>query len=135
MGRVSGKLGKLVRERARAKCEYCHFPEAAAELPFHFDHIIAGKHNGQTALENLSWACFSCNLHKGSNIAGIDPTTGELCRLFNPRNDSWADHFLWEGAQLRGMTKEGRTTIEVLKMNEPGMVSLRESLRLEGLFE
>ena len=27
--------------RAQGRCEYCHFPEAASELPFHLDHVIA----------------------------------------------------------------------------------------------
>ena len=32
---------KTVRVRADHRCEYCRFPEAFAELPFHFDHVIA----------------------------------------------------------------------------------------------
>lgn len=53
-------------------------------MPFHVDHVIAEKHRGETVLENLAWACFSCNMHKGPNIAGIDPVTGETVRLFRP---------------------------------------------------
>jgi len=34
-------LEALVRQRAEARCEYCHFPEALAEVPFQFDHIIS----------------------------------------------------------------------------------------------
>ncbi len=62
--------------RAAGRCEYCHFPMSASRLPFHCDHIIAEKHGGPTVDENLAWACFRCNLHKGPNIAGLDPVDG-----------------------------------------------------------
>ena len=39
---------------AGQRCEYCHFPEAFAEIPFHLDHVIAGQHGGATRLENLA---------------------------------------------------------------------------------
>jgi hypothetical protein len=38
-------------------------------------------------LANLSWSCTQCNLHKGSNIASIDPRTGERTQA-PPRVDS-----------------------------------------------
>ena len=37
----------FVRARAGYRCEYCHFPEAIAELPFQLDHIIAQQHGGE----------------------------------------------------------------------------------------
>jgi hypothetical protein len=120
--------------RAQGRCEYCHFPEAASELPFHLDHVIAEKHGGPTTSANLAWACFSCNLHKGPNIAGLDPDTGELTRLFHPRTDVWTEHFVWDGAWLRGRTAVGRTTLAVLAMNATDSVAVREALRDEGTF-
>jgi hypothetical protein len=126
--------GKVVR-RARGRCEYCHFPEAASELPFHLDHIIAEKHRGPTSAANLAWACFSCNLFKGPNIAGIDPVTGKLTRLFHPRRDHWPEHFYWEGIWLRGKTAIGRTTVAVLAMNAADSIAVREAWRDEGDLE
>ena len=35
------RLKETVRRRAGLRCEYCHLPEAIAELPFQFDHVIA----------------------------------------------------------------------------------------------
>jgi hypothetical protein len=35
--------------------------------------------------ENLAFACYHCNLHKGPNLSGIDQESGALVRLFNPR--------------------------------------------------
>jgi hypothetical protein len=54
---------------------------------------MAEKHGSSTGESNLAWACFSCNLHKGPNIAGIDPATGKLTWLFHPRQDAWEQHF------------------------------------------
>lgn len=105
-----------------------------SELPFHIDHIIAEKHRGLTVLENLAWACFSCNMHKGANVAGIDPVTDEVVRLFRPRQDVWGQHFRWQGAWLQGLTSIGRVTVAVLEMNDPDMVLLRELLLNEGVF-
>jgi hypothetical protein len=46
-------------------------------------------------VENLAFACVFCNRYKGSDIATVDPVTGEAVRLFDPRQDSWGDHFEW----------------------------------------
>jgi len=43
---MDARLKNLVRRRAGFRCEYCHLPEAVAELPFQFDHIIAQQHGG-----------------------------------------------------------------------------------------
>jgi hypothetical protein len=121
-------MEREVMRRAAGRCEYCQFPESAAELPFHIDHVIARKHRGPTEPWNLAWACFSCNLRKGPNIAGLDPVTGELTRLFHPRRDGWMVHFEWHGPWLRGLTAVGRTTVSVLGINDEDSVSVRAAL-------
>ncbi len=128
------QLQESVRRRSGFRCEYCHFPAALAELPFQFDHIVAQKHGGTTTAENLAFACFYCNSYKGPNVAGLDPDTGRLVRLFHPRRDDWAEHFRWEQAWLAGRTAVGRVTIEVLRINHPDAITLRESLIAEGAF-
>jgi hypothetical protein len=75
-----------------------------------------------------------CNLHKGPNIAGLDPATGELTRLYNPRRDRHTEHFAWLGAVIAGLTPVGRTAVHVLAMNDPYMVAGREALMKEGRF-
>jgi hypothetical protein len=134
MARPDSILEREVIRRANGRCEYCQFPNFAAELPFHLDHVIATKHRGETVSENLAWACFSCNLRKGPNIAGRDPETGKLTRLFNPRADRWSEHFRWLGAHLVGISDVGRTTVDVLTINDPDAVAVRPSLAAEGLF-
>jgi hypothetical protein len=86
---------------------------------------------GGSAPDNLCWACTSCNLHKGPNIAGIDQQTGQLVPLFHPRQQVWADHFEWNGAIIRGKTPVGRATAAVLAFNLPENVELREALIAE----
>ena len=76
----------------------------------------------------MRYVCSFCNSHKGTNIAGLDPKTRKLARLFNPRRQKWARHFRWDGPLLIGRTPIGRTTIAVLNMNGPFLVELREGL-------
>ena len=62
-------LKETVRRRAGFRCEYCHLPEAIAELPFQLDHVIAGQHGGLATEDNLALAWARCNRYKGPNSA------------------------------------------------------------------
>ena len=127
-------LDEEVRTRAHDACEYCRLPQAASRIRFPIDHVVALQHGGPTEAANLALCCGRCNRYKGPNLAGIDPTTGRLTRLFNPRRDRWGRHFQWEGALLIGRTAIGRTTIIVLNINLPSAVAVREELAAEGVF-
>jgi hypothetical protein len=128
-------LQQLVWKRAGDTCEYCRLPQQFDILPFQFDHVIVIKHHGPTSAENLAISCYNDNAHKGPNIAGIDPVTGALTRLFNPRRDDWKAHFAWNGPELVGRTPIGRTTIDVLNMNLPERVEHRRLLFQAGVLE
>ena len=110
-------LRDRVASRAEHLCEYCRLPDRWTSLPFQVDHIIAEKHEGETSLENLAYACSHCNAFKGPNIAGRDHQTQQTVRLFDPRHDNWRDHFEWDGAAVQGRTPIGRATIAVLRIN------------------
>ena len=131
---MSPTLLREVWRRAAGRCEYCHLPASRYPWPFHVDHIISLQHGGQTVVENLAWACLHCNLHKGPNLAGRDPATGKLTPLFHPRQDQWRDHFEWNGAELVGRTVIGQVTIQVLAINDPDFLTVREALLEEGVF-
>ena len=131
---MDAALQRLVRQRAGERCEYCHLPQAASGVPFEIDHIIARHHKGRTVAGNLAEACIYCNSYKGSNISGLDQATGKLTPLFNPRRHKWSYHFRYEGGVLVGRTAIGRTTVEVLRINLPNLVALREELMEDGLF-
>jgi hypothetical protein len=123
-----------VWRRADGRCEYCHLPQACHRAPFQIDHVIAEQHGGKTTSENLAVSCLRCNKRKGPNVAGVTPDTGEIVRLFNPRTDTWTEHFRWEHAVLVGLTPIGRATIVVLAINHPSAIGVREELMAEGVF-
>jgi len=131
---MDAALDHAVRQRARLSCEYCLMPQGIHRLRFPIDHIIARQHGGATVLENLALACGRCNLHKGPNIAGIDPQSGQMARLFNPRIDRWSEHFRWNGALVEGVSPEGRATVVTLAMNHAEDVAIRLELIEQGRF-
>ncbi|HEY2585712.1 MAG TPA: HNH endonuclease signature motif containing protein [Tepidisphaeraceae bacterium] len=128
------KIELIARFRAGGVCEYCHLPETISHLQFPLDHIIARQHGGASTEDNLALACPWCNQHKGPNLAGIDPDTRELTRLYHPRRDRWAEHFRWQGAALVGITAIGRATIGVLNINDSTVVEIRRNLMASGVF-
>jgi hypothetical protein len=89
------------------------------------EHVIPKQHGGPDAEGNLAFACPQCNLHKGPNLTGIDPETGAIEPLFNPRLQAWDEHFEARGPYLFGKTPAGRVTVRVLAMNEDARVDLR----------
>jgi hypothetical protein len=127
---LSGKSGSARKTGA----SIVTLPASVYPLPFHVDHIVARQHGGRTVLENLALSCLHCNRHKGPNIAGTDPDTGEIMRLFHPRSDRWSDHFEWTRAALTGKTAVGRITIQVLAINDPDFLAVRKALIQERVF-
>jgi len=119
---------EFVRNRAGNRCEFCRLPQTGHEERFSIDHIIARKHGGSDNPRNLALCCLSCNLHKGTDLTSIDPETGAVVRLFNPRTDKWEDHFELQSAKLVGRTSSGRATVILLNMNAPERIRLREVL-------
>jgi hypothetical protein len=74
------------------------------------------------------------NGHKGPNIAGIDPVTKKLTKLFHPRRHKWDRHFRGQGPYIVGRTAVGRVTVAVLAMNDPEVIEVRAALLEEGIF-
>jgi hypothetical protein len=103
-------------------------------LPFAVEHIRPQFHHGPSTAENLCVSCFNCNVFKAVNLAGHDPDSGALTRLFHPRQDEWQAHFGWEGPYLKGHTAVGRTTIDVLRINLNERVEHRRLLLELGVF-
>jgi hypothetical protein len=91
----------LVRQRAESCCEYCRLRQSDTPFrTFHIDHIRPRKHGGSDDASNLALACDRCSLHKGYNLTGIDNETNEIIPLFNPRSQTWDDHFRYEGVRI-----------------------------------
>jgi hypothetical protein len=69
----------------------------------HVEHIHP---SGADTLENLCLSCPSWNLSKAQAPAAPDSETGETAPLFNPRIQSWSEHFelMHNGQVLGGLT-------------------------------
>ena len=129
---MTAPVRDLVRKRAAGRCEYCNLHQEPSGLRRHIEHITARQHGGSEDAENLALACHRCNLHKGTNLTGIDPQTGQLAPLFHPRRDRWPDHFAFEGARIIGISAVGRATVQVLDMNDARRLDLRTELLKRG---
>src|SRR5437763_11384436 len=114
---ISPELRQAVASRANFLCEYCLIAEADTFYGCEVDHIISLKHGGATELDNLAYACAICNRAKGSYIGSIS-TGGEFIRFFNPRTDSWAEHFGLEGGTIQPLTTIGEVTGHIFGFNE-----------------
>jgi len=90
------------------------------------------NHARKTEESNLCLASSFCNLHKSSNLTGIDSTSGEITRLFNPRSDVWEEHFAFQWPRITGTSPVGRTTVAVLNMNDEERLELRQELSEEA---
>jgi len=124
---MDARTRTLVQKRAGHRCEYCHIPEMAYSLSFHVEHIVASVHQRNDDPSNLAWACPPCNVHKGTNLATIDPDTGLQTNVFDPRQNDWTDHFALLEYSLVGLSPVGRGSIQLLKMNLPRRIELREA--------
>jgi HNH endonuclease len=132
MNAIPRSLRRLVIHRAASRCEYCQLAQAGQEATFHIDHIVPESKGGETAEDNLALACTSCSLRKGSRQSALDADTGKRVHLFHPRRHKWSDHFWWAGAYVEALTPTGRATIELLKLNRPRIVAIREEETLRG---
>lgn len=132
---ISREIPKAVIERAQGRRAYCQKPEDREFNPYRheIDHVIAEKHGGRTELGNLAYACFQCNRYKGTDIASLDPHSGEVTRLFHPRAQKWEEHFaLNEDGYIIPRTAEGRITAWLLRFNDPLRVQQRMDLIAVG---
>jgi len=124
-------IHKALRERVAAqagnRCGYCRTSSSLVGTSFEVDHIIPESLGGRTEEENLWLACSACNDHKSNRIAAADPTTGEIVRLFDPRRQSWSEHFAWNevGDEIIGLTPTGRAAVAALHLNRPVLVYAR----------
>jgi len=110
------------------RCEYCGVSEQVTGIPLEADHIIPLSQQGVTEQVNLCRACSQCNTYKADQTEGVDPESMTRAPLYNPRQQSWAEHFAWSenGTQIIGLTAIGRATVAALKMNNPVSIRARK---------
>lgn len=119
--------GRQVRRRAGFLCEYCHTDERWQYVPFTVDHVRPLRLGGTDDLDNLALACFQCNRRKSDLLSAPDPETSTSVPLFNPRLQSWSEHFAWSSdmTQIVGLSAAGRATITTLDMNRRRIRDIR----------
>ncbi|MBI1877978.1 MAG: HNH endonuclease [Chloroflexi bacterium] len=123
---ISNRLRDLVISRANFRCEYCLLhQDDEPNYPHEVDHVIAEKHSGKTHADNLAYACFYCNRFKGTDLASLDPLTGEITPIFNPRLQNWTEHFALDGPVIVPLTAVGRATAFLLKLNRSRIIQRR----------
>lgn len=126
---IPALLRREIIERAGTRCEYCLLPAAVGFFPHEIDHVIAEKHGGKTELDNLAYAGWRCNRHKGTDLGSFDPQSNSFSLLFNPRTQVWTEHFQVNAEQIIGLTPEGHTTVGLLQLNNSDRLAERASLR------
>lgn len=129
---IPADLRAIVIERAQRRCEYCGLAQDGQEATFHIDHVVPRSAGGATDEANLTLACVGCSLRKGARQRAVDPSSGALATLFNPRHESWPEHFRWRGFGIDGVGPTGRATVDALGMNRPLMVAIREEEAVLG---
>ncbi len=132
MSDIPAHLQRLVAERAGQRCEYCGLSQEGQEARFHVDHVVPVVRGGATVEENLALACVSCSLRKAARQHAVDPQTGTVAALFDPRVQSWGGHFRWDGVRVQGLSPTGRATVAALKMNRPLILAIRREEALRG---
>jgi hypothetical protein len=119
MSILSEIIKERVRQRAKNRCEYCLSRQEYVLGRLQIDHIQPVAKGGSNTEDNLCLACELCNQYKWTQTEGLDPESGKLVSLFNPRNQKWKEHFAWNlnEVEMIGITDCGRATIEALRLN------------------
>jgi hypothetical protein len=133
---ISSQLRDDAWTRFRGRCAYCLSPHQLLDAFFEVDHIIPISAGGVTEAANLALACPLCNRYKGSAIRAEDSLTRRIVPLFDPQRQQWHRHFAWsvDNLTIIGRTATGRATINVLRVNNDRIVSMRALwLRLGAL--
>lgn len=131
---ISERLRAEVTQRADHRCEYCFIREEDSAFLHQIDHIISRKHGGTSAADNLALACVLCNRHKGSDVSSVDGATGAVTRIFNPRRDTWYEHFQILNERIEPLTAVGRVTVHLLRVNAPERLAERRLLQQLGVY-
>lgn len=125
-----------VATRARHRCEYCRAPEEIFNFRFEIEHVAPQAAGGSDDVDNLALACRACNAYKSVFVTGIDPESRREVYLFNPRKESWQEHFQFDlqTYTIQGRTACGRATVERLCFNEDYQCAARVRWVLLELF-
>ena len=129
------EVERRVRAAARNRCGYCLSPQHLVMARLEIEHIIPFSKQGSSDESNLWLACPLCNRYKSDKTTAVDPETGEIVKLFNPRTQVWSDHFQWteDGLVIVGLTPIGRASVAALHLSDdPDALQVRSYWVLAG---
>ncbi len=132
---ISQSTREAVAKRANYCCEYCKSQDKYAPNSFTIDHILPESLRGSSDIENLAYACFLCNRLKSNKVKVLDQLTHLWTTVFNPRINSWEEHFSWneDATLIIGLTLIGRSTVSELRLNRQKLVEYRRNLIVFGV--
>lgn len=126
---ISEALAEEILIRSGGRCEYCRISIEDTYFGSEIDHIRSLKHGGITVLNNLALACQPCNRKKGTDLGSVSIVSGDLIRFFNPRTDTWNEHFRAEqDGRIEVLTEVGEVTVRILGCNDPERIAERKGL-------
>jgi len=132
---IPASVDRRIRTAANNRCGYCLSPQHLVMARLEIEHIIPLAKGGTDEESNLWLACPICNSHKSDKLTALDPETNTTVPLFNPRTDSWWDHFEWaeDGLRIVGRTPVGRATVIALHLSDdPDAMAVRSYWVLAG---
>jgi 5-methylcytosine-specific restriction endonuclease McrA len=104
-------------------------PEKASFFTFQIEHIVSIKHGGESDSDNLAFSCPICNRNKGTELGALAGVPPKLIRLYNPRTDTWTDHFsLNTEGKIEAKTLIGEATVFLLDLNNIESINDRKKL-------
>jgi hypothetical protein len=129
MSYISDATRQRIRQRVGNRCEYCLSHQDYVLGLLQVDHIKPSSMDGSDEDENLCLACELCNQYKWTKTDGVDPQTKKRVELFNPRTQSWYEHFIWsdDGVEIIGITACGRATVIALRLNNALAITVRRN--------
>jgi hypothetical protein len=123
---ITASLREQVRQRANYACEFCGISETDTGGRLTVDHFQPRSKGGTDSTDNLVYCCPRCNQYK------LDywPNRSDAPQLWNPRQASFAEHFLeLEDGRLQPLTETGAFTLRRLRLNRPPLVAHRHRAR------
>lgn len=126
---ISDEIRQRVVQQAGNHCGYCLSAQEYVMGQLEIEHIRPTARGGDDTEDNLWLACRLCNGYKGAQTAAFDPQSGDRVDLFNPRLQSWSEHFQWSvsGIEILGKTAQGRATVVALQLNNPVALTVRKN--------
>jgi HNH endonuclease len=126
---ISAALKARIKAVAKNRCGYCQSQQKYVLGILEIEHIISTAAGGSDEEENLWLSCRLCNSYKGIQTRALDPISEQTVPLFNPRTESWSEHFVWseDGVYVMGLTPCGRATVVAIQLNNDYATTVRKS--------